>query len=315
MKWVGFPILATCLTLVACNKNPEGEPGTRFSGNSAAIASSTLDNAANARAAPQLGRCYMGECSWSVEQARTTIRKESSGRLIAVTLLGGTSYHEEAADYPGRFRPNLKIEWNSAPHKVYIFCAKSLPATMMVTENGLEVDVLDFVNGPPGMMEGSAALYTSVCHGRHVRWTEKGFARKFGYRALPSDKQEISLDEPEDIFSLVKSLSSDTDDAPTQKEASKTGAAIPRRFQGEWNEKVEDCGTGNNDSRLRVGEHTIRFYESSAAVRSVDEKSDGSVAVQAQFTGEGETWEDGLTWHIDSSGNLVSGDYARKRCP
>lgn len=43
---------------------------------------------------------------------------------------------------------------------------------------------------------------------------------------------------------------------------------MPAAFQGEWNENREHCGTGLNDSRLRITATTVLFYESGGPVTS-----------------------------------------------
>jgi hypothetical protein len=44
---------------------------------------------------------------------------------------------------------------------------------------------------------------------------------------------------------------------------------MPPAFEGEWNENREHCGTGLNDSRLRITATTVRFYESGGPVKAV----------------------------------------------
>ncbi len=67
-------------------------------------------------------------------------------------------------------------------------------------------------------------------------------------------------------------------------------AAIPARFQGEWNTELEHCGTGLNDSRLRISANRIRFYESGGPVVAVVTQGEFDVALISELSGEGETW-------------------------
>lgn len=92
-------------------------------------------------------------------------------------------------------------------------------------------------------------------------------------------------------------------------------ATIPARFRGEWNRVAADCGTGRNDSRLRIEPERLRFYESSGEVVSVRE--DGrTVTVRARFTGEGETWEADRSFTLSADGDtLISDGTKRTRCP
>jgi hypothetical protein len=66
--------------------------------------------------------------------------------------------------------------------------------------------------------------------------------------------------------------------------------AIPARFQGEWNTKLEHCGTDRNDSRLRISADHLRFHESSGPVRAVVTQGEFDLALIAELSGEGETW-------------------------
>ncbi len=66
--------------------------------------------------------------------------------------------------------------------------------------------------------------------------------------------------------------------------------AIPDRFQGEWNAKLEHCGTSLNDSRLRISADHLQFHESGGPVRAVVTQGESDVALIAEVSGEGETW-------------------------
>lgn len=90
---------------------------------------------------------------------------------------------------------------------------------------------------------------------------------------------------------------------------------IPAAFIGEWNTDTEACGTGNNDSRLRISARQIRFYESDAEVRSVAVLSQRAIKVSASFAGEGQTWNDQVEFVLSRSGDdLTSGEITRHRC-
>lgn len=143
---------------------------------------------------PQLGRCYMGDCSWSREQSRTVVRSSSVGRLLRLSLIGGTS-----AD-----RRNSSIRWERRPHDVFVFCSTALPSVFMPTAGGMQVDVLDFENGPPGILESSANLYVHACHGPQADWGQIGFARRYGYRAIPDEFQDVTIRSPDEIFAVAQ---------------------------------------------------------------------------------------------------------------
>jgi hypothetical protein len=152
---------------------------------------------------PQIGACHMGECSWSVEKARETIKEESTGRLIKVTLLGGTS-HYAGNDYPQRYVRSERISWNEAPHDVYAFCSKTLPAVMLQDGDSWQTDIIDFVNGPPGVLQGSAAMYVQVCHGAATAYPDDDFAARYGYVAAPPEIEDPAISTPSDIFALAQ---------------------------------------------------------------------------------------------------------------
>jgi hypothetical protein len=63
---------------------------------------------------------------------------------------------------------------------------------------------------------------------------------------------------------------------------------IPRQFWGEYNEELAACGTGSNESRLRISWDTIQFYESAGALREIIRLSDKSIIVVADHTSEGQ---------------------------
>ncbi len=90
---------------------------------------------------------------------------------------------------------------------------------------------------------------------------------------------------------------------------------IPATFIGEWNTDTGACGTGNNDSRLRISARQIRFYESDADVRSVTILRQRAIKVNASFAGEGQRWNDQVEFVLSRSGDdLSSGEITRHRC-
>lgn len=92
--------------------------------------------------------------------------------------------------------------------------------------------------------------------------------------------------------------------------------AIPAAFVGEWNQKVEECGTGMNDSRLRIEPRKISFYESEAEVVRIDGRDARTVTVEASLAGEGETWTDKFRLVLSRSGeDLTINGVTRQRCP
>ncbi|GEM_PF-1882598 len=66
---------------------------------------------------------------------------------------------------------------------------------------------------------------------------------------------------------------------------------IPTSFHGEWNRQFEDCGSGRNDTRLRIGADRVQFYESTAYVQSVERITPQEIRVDLRFSGEGDFWD------------------------
>ena len=81
---------------------------------------------------------------------------------------------------------------------------------------------------------------------------------------------------------------------------------IPRPFWGEYNEKIEDCGTGNNDSRLRISWDRIRFYETTGELQELLRLPDGSLLVVTKHVGEGQTWMNVYKLSLSSNGAILT---------
>jgi hypothetical protein len=140
---------------------------------------------------PELNSCHGGDCSWSITQSRTIVRQDPSGTLYRLSLLGGSAREG-----------SRRIRWNRQPHALFIFCSARLPAVILPDAGRLQVDILDFVEGPPPVLASSAALYVRTCHPGED-WEADGFAARHGYRAQDADR-EIALTRPEDIFRYAR---------------------------------------------------------------------------------------------------------------
>ena len=121
----------------------------------------------------------------------------------------------------------------------------------------------------------------------------------------PADAPPAPRDDAED----------DTDDADDD-----VAATIPARFHGEWNADLSACGTGSNESRLRISSNAIRFYESTGAVRAVAVESERVITVTAEYQGEGDTWRDTRRLALSEGGDRLTvtsqgSDFVRQRCP
>jgi hypothetical protein len=91
---------------------------------------------------------------------------------------------------------------------------------------------------------------------------------------------------------------------------------IPVNFRGEWNTRLQDCGTGRNDSRLIIDARTVRLYESRGEVLSVTRDGPRAITVEARYRGEGETRNRSTRMVLsgDSSRLTIDG-MTRQRCP
>ena len=95
---------------------------------------------------------------------------------------------------------------------------------------------------------------------------------------------------------------------------------IPERFIGEWNTELKDCGTGDNDSRLRIESERVRFHESSGTVQTAAVEADDTLALIAEFKGEGQTWLGEHRFRLSDDGQSLSErigarELVRRRCP
>lgn len=94
---------------------------------------------------------------------------------------------------------------------------------------------------------------------------------------------------------------------------------IPDSWVGEWNARLEDCGTGNNDSRLRIERERVLFYENGGMVRGAFLRGPFEIVIVLDMSGEGQTWIDSHHFVMSASGNYIrtAGDepLVRYRCP
>lgn len=95
--------------------------------------------------------------------------------------------------------------------------------------------------------------------------------------------------------------------------------AIPAAFHGVYDGSLEACGRPS-DGRLTVSAGELRFHESIGAVRSVESAPSGTIRVEADYQGEGESWRSSRDLHLSGDGAAltISGDgtgMARVRCP
>jgi hypothetical protein len=101
---------------------------------------------------------------------------------------------------------------------------------------------------------------------------------------------------------------------------------IPRQFWGEYNQNIRHCGTGLNDTRLRVSWNNVRFYESTATVEGIIRNADGSIVVFAKFENHRETWSNIFKMSLSADKRRITvthpqnvdsdqSSMTRQRCP
>lgn len=90
-------------------------------------------------------------------------------------------------------------------------------------------------------------------------------------------------------------------------------------FQGDWSGLREKCNDPSAVQKLTITPDTLVFHESVGTVQSVTPRPDGTTAVKAAFTGEGQSWtrtlslkgaQDGQRLTIVHDGVAMT----RKRC-
>lgn len=130
---------------------------------------------------------------------------------------------------------------------------------------------------------------------------------------IPFDKDSIIGLAFDDAINGRLAVAKPATGAPIKNTES---TSIPTAFRGEWNLDVTACGTDLNDSRLRIEERRVRFYESDGEVTSVAVDNAHAITVNATYSGEGEVWKDSDRMVVSRSGNELSIDgVTRYRCP
>ena len=97
--------------------------------------------------------------------------------------------------------------------------------------------------------------------------------------------------------------------------------AVPSQFVGEWNARVADCRTGENDSALRIKKNQIEYYESDGPIKAVVSHGHYEIALILELSGEGQTWITTEHFKLSPGENKLTsinhpGDgFVRYRCP
>jgi len=72
--------------------------------------------------------------------------------------------------------------------------------------------------------------------------------------------------------------------------AGQVASSVRRPFRGEWDTAPAACESGESDGHLSLSATRIAFYESIGPVTSVRLQGPLDIVVDAQMSGEGETW-------------------------
>ena len=106
---------------------------------------------------------------------------------------------------------------------------------------------------------------------------------------------------------------------PSPPSPAEESGSIPAAFHGVYDVSKEACARPS-DMKLRVSATELRFHESLGEVRKVEPGPPGSVRVEADYEGEGESWRSTRELLLSDGGATltISGDGTRTvrvRCP
>ena len=94
---------------------------------------------------------------------------------------------------------------------------------------------------------------------------------------------------------------------------------IPAQYRGRWGVVAADCTSTRGDAKglMTVGDTSIRFYESTAALQEQRPAIATSFSGVFSFTGEGQTWERVMT--LTRTGDTLKraqadGNFTYQRC-
>ena len=96
--------------------------------------------------------------------------------------------------------------------------------------------------------------------------------------------------------------------------------SIPSQFLGEWNARPANCGTGWNESSLRIKKNQITFYESQGPVKAVVSDGRYEVALILELSGEGYTSLETSHFKLSPGADKLTeidnpAGFVRYRCP
>ncbi len=82
---------------------------------------------------------------------------------------------------------------------------------------------------------------------------------------------------------------------------------LPERFEGAWAINAKDCERGSGETRIRVGPHSVVFYESEARVTKIENVGATTIA-DMEIKAEGETLEEQHKFSLSADGSMLNYD-------
>lgn len=137
----------------------------------------------------QLAPCDETGCTAFRPISQEIVAAGEQGKLIKAKLLGGSSSIEGSP-----------LEWNTYPHEITIFCAEKLPSILIDTEEGWQVDVIDFEHLSQVQI-ASRDVYGYYCHPEDENFPLS--SRSYGYRAIPEEYQGLMVEDPQELFAIA----------------------------------------------------------------------------------------------------------------
>ncbi len=133
-----------------------------------------------------MGRCHMGECSWSQWLSVTPLEVSNDELLLQVVLRGASSSHPEG-NYPNAWHRRLKLDWNPSSHEIRVLCSYRRPLVYSPGETPDRDAVLPLhpEAGIPGVMESAVNLYLEACHSHFVLEPVENTLRRYRYAVTP----------------------------------------------------------------------------------------------------------------------------------
>jgi len=151
-------------------------------------------------AAPHIGRCHMGGCSWFDIRSFEMVRETESAALLRLDMRDGSSSHPGGRDTPTSSR-GVRIDWSPYDRNTYVFCSTQWPAIISPAEGGTGWDAyrIDLLMSA-GATEYVTQQYLTVCHPDGALNAE-GAAERAGYRRVGDDEpRQLRLGAPEEMF-------------------------------------------------------------------------------------------------------------------